>query len=63
MYRNYYIQLKEEYQNKKHCVRNRILALVVVGVLGVAGCVRLPNDAADFIYENVSKDTHVLIKK
>ena len=44
MYRNYYIQSKEEYQNKKHCVR-------------------LPNDAADFIYENVSKDTHVLIKK
>jgi hypothetical protein len=37
MYRNYYIQTKEEYQNKKHSVRNRILALVVVGVLGVAG--------------------------
>ncbi len=37
MYRNYYIQTKEEYQNKKHSVRNRILSLMVVGVLGVAG--------------------------
>lgn len=30
---------------------------------GSAGCVRLPDDAADYIFNNISKNTTVLIKK
>ena len=30
---------------------------------GSAGCVRLPNDVATFVYDNVSKNTPVLVKK
>ena len=30
---------------------------------GSAGCVRLPNDVAQFIFDNVSKSTPVLVKK